>query len=162
LKTKSNAHNLSKDEIDDFLSKNRAGVLSLTDGMSPYALPFAYFYGDSTIYLTISLKGRKKEYLKKNKNVCFTVFRIPDNFGTPGKTSWTSVICEGVLEAVKEPEELKKAVRIAEKHMGTPEGSLENLLQMILKDPGNSSFWKINLSSLGGRGVENEKIEFEE
>ena len=72
------------------------------------------------------------------------------------------MICEGVLEAIKEPEELKKAVRIGEKHMGMPDGSLEKLLQMILKDPENSNFWKINLSSLDGRGVENEKIEFEE
>ena len=162
MKTKSNVQNLSKDEIDDFLSSNRAGVLSLTDGTSTYGLPFAYFYGDGTIYLTISLKGRKKKYIENNNNVCFTVFHIPDDFGKPGKTSWTSVICEGVLEAIKEPEELKKAVHVGEKHMGMPEGSLEKLLQMILKDPENSNFWKINLSSLGGRGVENEKIEFEE
>jgi hypothetical protein len=83
--------------------------------------------------------------------VCFTVFCIPDDSGTPGKTSWTSVICEGVLDAIKEPEELKKAVRVGEKHRGMTEGSLENLLQMILKYPKNSNFWKINLSSLGGR-----------
>lgn len=162
MKIKSNVQDLSKDAIDEFLRKNRVGVLSLTDGTSSYGVPLAYFYEDDTIYLTISRTGRKMEYIKKNKSVCFTVFQIPEGFGTPGKMDWTSVICDGVLENIKDPEELTKAVRTGEKHMGMPEGAWEKILQMTLKNPENSSFWKISITTAGGRGVKDEKIKFEE
>ena len=102
------------------------------------------------------------EYVHNNKNVVFTVFNISEGFGMPGKTGWSSVICEGVLENVRNPEELTKVVRAGEKHFGMPEGGWEPLLQMTLKDPTKSHFWKIRITSAGGRGVEDEMIEFEE
>jgi len=162
MKFKSNIQDLSESAIDDFIKTSKAGVLSFAHEKTPYAIPLGYFYGDRTIYLTLGPTGRKMEYVHKNKNVSFTIFSISEGFGIPGKTGWTSVICEGVLENVRNPEELTKVVRAGEKHFGAPEGSMEPLLQMTLKDPEKSNFWKICITSVSGRGVEDEKIEFEE
>jgi nitroimidazol reductase NimA-like FMN-containing flavoprotein (pyridoxamine 5'-phosphate oxidase superfamily) len=162
MKFKSNIQDLSRDAIDNFLGTSKAGVLSFANEKTPYAIPLAYFYEDKTIYLTLGPTGRKMEYIHQSKNVSFTVFSISEGFGMPGKTGWTSVICEGVLENVTAPEELTKVVRAGERHFGIPEGTWENLLQMTLKDPKKSNFWKIRITSAGGRGVEDEKIELEE
>ncbi|MEI6126208.1 MAG: pyridoxamine 5'-phosphate oxidase family protein [Pseudomonadota bacterium] len=161
MKTKSNVQDLSKEAVEIFLKKNRIGVLSLADGTAAYGIPLAYFYDAGAIYLTISRKGRKMEFINKNKKVSFTVFAVPEGFGTPGKMNWSSVICDGLLENITDPDELTRAVRIGEKHMGMPEGTWDKLLEMMLQQPGHSNFWKISAASFGGRGVEDEKIEFE-
>ncbi len=160
MKTTSNVQDLSREAIETCLRNNRVGVLSLSDGIIPYGIPLAYFYEAGTIYLTISRKGRKMEFIEKNKHVSFTVYNIPAGFGTPGKMNWTSVICDGVLANITDPAELAKAVRAGEKHMGVPEGTWEKLLEMTLQDPANSNFWMIRSAHFGGRGVEDEKIEF--
>ena len=97
-----------------------------------------------------------------NYSACFTVFWISEGFGQPGKTDWTSVIVEGILDHITDPEELTKVVRSAEKQMGLPEGAMEKVLQMTLKNPANSFFWKLTITSAGGRSVVDEKIEITE
>ena len=161
MKTKSNVQDLSKAAIEAFLKKNKIGVLSLADGAAAYGIPLAYFYDAGTIFLTISRKGKKMAFIDKNKKVSFAVFAIPEDFGTPGKTNWTSVICDGMLENITDPDEITKTVRAGEKHMGMPSGSWDKLLEMVLQKPGDSNFWKISNATFGGRGVEDEKIEFE-
>jgi nitroimidazol reductase NimA-like FMN-containing flavoprotein (pyridoxamine 5'-phosphate oxidase superfamily) len=161
MKTKSNVQDLSKDAIESFLKKNRVGVLSLAAGEAAYGIPLAYFYEAGTIYLTISRKGRKLAYIDKNKKVSFAVFELPEGFGAPGKMNWTSVICDGVLENITDPDAITRAVRAGEKHMGMQAGAWDKLLEMVLKQPGDSNFWKISNATYGGRGVEDEQIEFE-
>lgn len=160
MKIKSNVQNLSQEAIESFLRTKRVGVLSLADGQDPYGVPLAYFYDDGTIYLTISRRGRKMACIDRNKRVSFAVFDIPDEFGTPGKTGWTSVICDGVLENITDPAELTRAVRAGERHMNMPEGAWQSLLEMVLGQPGPSNFWKIKDSAFGGRGVADERVEF--
>jgi len=162
MKTKSNVRDISKTEIDDFLQQQRVGVLSLTDGQSSYAVPLAYFYENDTIYLTIGRSGRKMDYIQTSKKVCFVVYWVPEGFGAPGTMHWTSVICDGILENITEPEEITRAVRAGEKHMGMPEGTWDRLLEMTLKKPEASNFWRIRVKQFGGRGVENFTEEFQE
>lgn len=161
MKARSNVRSIERSEIDDFLKKQRVGLLSLTDGQTSYAIPLAYSYDGENIYLTMGAKGRKMDYINKSKNVCFNVYWVPEGFGT-GKMSWTSVICDGVLERLTDPEEITKAVRIGEKQMGMPEGTWDKVLEMTLKNPAESSFWRIKVTNYGGRGVEDFKEEFEE
>jgi nitroimidazol reductase NimA-like FMN-containing flavoprotein (pyridoxamine 5'-phosphate oxidase superfamily) len=161
MKTKSNVQELSRQAMESFLRKNKVGVLSLADGKAAYGIPLAYFYDAGTIYLTISRKGKKMAFIEKNKKVSFAVFKLPEAFGTTGNTSWTSVLCDGVLENITDPDEITFAVRAGEKHMGTPAGAWEKLLEMVLQNPQDSNFWKIAGATFGGRGVEDEKIEFE-
>jgi nitroimidazol reductase NimA-like FMN-containing flavoprotein (pyridoxamine 5'-phosphate oxidase superfamily) len=143
---------MTKAEIDDFLAAQKMGFLSLTDGETPYTIPLAYFYDDSCFHITIRAEGRKMAYIDRNKNVCFAVCWVPEGFGMQ-KNNYISVICDGVLEHVTMPEELRKAVRAGEKHMGMPEGTWNGLLEKTLQNPESSCFWKIKVKSFGGKRV---------
>ncbi len=162
MKTKSNVRDLTKEETVDFLKSQRVGTLSLNDSESSYAVPLAYFFDDDTVFLTLGPEGRKHNYVKANKNVCFSVFEVKP--GDAGATSmcWKSAICEGKLERETNPDKLTRTVRLGEKAMGMPEGTWNKLLEMTLKNPAISNFWKVKTTSIGGRGVEGFKEEFEE
>ena len=161
MKAKSNTRDLSPAEVDTFLREQKVGMLSLTDGQYPYAIPLAYSYDNNAIYLTLGPQGKKMEYIGKNRNACFAVYWIPQEYGK-GSGSWKSVICDGDIEQLTAPEEVKKAVRVLEKHMGMPHGALDKILEMQLKNPKASNFWRVNVKSSKGRGVENFQEEFSE
>lgn len=143
---------MSKSGIDEFLNSQRVGLLSMTDGQSAYAVPLGYSYDGKDIYITIRNEGRKMDYINKNRNVCFVVYWIPEGFGIQ-KMSYKSVICDGKLEQITDPEGIKSAVRNSEKNLGLPEGAWDNLLEMTLKNLENSYFWKINVTNIGGQSV---------
>jgi nitroimidazol reductase NimA-like FMN-containing flavoprotein (pyridoxamine 5'-phosphate oxidase superfamily) len=103
------------------LSNQKIGVLSLSEDTSSYAIPLAYSYDGENIYLTLGPQGRKMEYLKKNNNVCFVVYHQPPPTAD-GMPEWQSIICNGTIERLTDPESIEKAVRTGEKHMGMPEG----------------------------------------
>jgi nitroimidazol reductase NimA-like FMN-containing flavoprotein (pyridoxamine 5'-phosphate oxidase superfamily) len=73
-----NFKKLSKNEIERFLKNNRHGIVSMA-GDKPYALPMGYLYRRNTILLGLAAAGsmvttgRKMKYLKKSKNVRFTI-----------------------------------------------------------------------------------------
>lgn len=143
---------LDRAEIEAFLLAEKMGFLSLTDGEAPYAIPLAYFYADGCIHLTIRPEGRKMACIKKNRNACFSVCRVPEDFGMQ-KRNYTSVICDGVLEHVTDPDELRAVIRAGEKRLGMPEGAWDALLEKTLQNPENSSFWKIKVTTFGGKRV---------
>jgi len=97
--------NLTKDEIDTFLKNNRHGVLSMA-GDKPYALPMGYMYRRKTILLGLATTGsmittgRKMKYLKKSKNICFTICK-PRWYVPKLKHSCTTLVIEGSLEEIK-------------------------------------------------------------
>ncbi len=143
---------MSQAEIDEFLASQKMGFLSITDGQKPYVIPLAYFYADGCIHITIRPEGRKMACIEKNTSACFAVCRVPEDFGIRN-SSYTSVICDGVLEHLTGADDLKKAVRAGEKSMGMPEGAWDGLLEKTLQNPKNSSFWKIQVTSFGGKRV---------
>lgn len=159
MKTRSNVRKLSPEEIDAFLRTQKVGTLSMNDGEKSYAVPLAYFYDGEQIYLTIGGEGRKMAYIRKNRNVCFVVCWIPQDFGLKNM-SWKSVVLDGVIEHVTEPAGIKKAVETGEKHLGMPGGAWDKVLEMTLKKPEASNFWKIKPTAIGGQGVESFKEEF--
>ncbi|OGL48736.1 MAG: hypothetical protein A3C43_08115 [Candidatus Schekmanbacteria bacterium RIFCSPHIGHO2_02_FULL_38_11] len=161
MKTKSNVRDLTKEEIDSFLKGQKVGTLALTDGKTAYAIPLAYSYDEGVVYLTLGGGGRKAGYIEENKDVCFSVHWLPSDYGSGGN-SWKSVICDGELVRITNPEGITKAIRVLEKHMGRPANALDNILTMTLKKPMESSFWSVKIKKAGGRGVENFKEEFSE
>ena len=161
MKTRSNVRKLTEDETRDFLKTQRVGILSMNDGEKSYAVPLAYSYDGESIYLTMGGTGRKISYIRKNQNVCFVVCWIPPDFGL-NKMTWKSAVCDGIIEQVTDPDGIRRAVRTGEKHLGIPEGSWDKMLEMTLKKPESSNFWKIRISELGGQGVEDFKEEFSE
>ncbi len=162
MKIKTNVKTLARSEIDAFLKSRRVGVLSMTDGKAPYAIPLAYMYDGAHIYLTMASHGRKAGYFKSNTHVCFTVFWTPEDFGSPGKMSYTSVVLDGELVHIVNPDEITRILRMLETRMGYPAGAMDKLLEMTLKQPEMSNFWRINVTQAGGKGVEDFKEEFSE
>jgi nitroimidazol reductase NimA-like FMN-containing flavoprotein (pyridoxamine 5'-phosphate oxidase superfamily) len=148
---------MTQDQIDAFLKSQRVGLLSLSDTKSAYAIPLGYSYNGKDIYLTIRNQGRKMDYINSCRNVCFSVYWLSENFGIHSGMSYKSVICDGVLEQITDPEGITKAVRQAEKHLGLPEGTWDNLLKMTLQDTANSGFWKISVSRFGSQIVDDFK-----
>ena len=143
---------MTQTEIEDFLSSQKLGFLSITDGEMPYAIPLAYFYDGGCIHITIKAEGRKMACINKNRNACFAVCRVPEDFGIQNR-NYTSVICDGVLEQVTAADELRTVVRAGEKRMGMPEGAWDGLLERTLLNPENSSFWRIKIKTFGGKRV---------
>jgi nitroimidazol reductase NimA-like FMN-containing flavoprotein (pyridoxamine 5'-phosphate oxidase superfamily) len=161
LKTKSNVRNLTKEETVDFLKSQQVGTLSLNDRKSSYAVPLAYFFDADTVFLTLGPEARKHNYVKANQNICFSVFEVKPGVAGAMSMCWKSAICDGKLERITDPELLTRTVRLGEKAMGMPEGTWQKLLEITLKNPSISNFWKIKTASIGGRGVEGFKEEFE-
>ena len=150
---------MTPDQIDAFLKSQRVGLLSLTDTKSAYAIPLGYSYNGKDINLTMGNKGRKMAYIKSCRHVCFTVYWLSENFGLKTGMSYKSVICDGVLEHVTDPEEITKTVRETEKHLGLPAGTWNHLLERTLEDTSNSGFWKINVTQIGSQIVDDFKGE---
>ncbi len=89
---------LTPAEIDAFIKDNKWGSLAFT-GNDPYAIPLAYRYIKGDVLLGLTSTGRKMEYLKASRNVCFMI--CEPRWQTPDyKESCTSVIIEGELEEV--------------------------------------------------------------
>lgn len=145
--------NMSQEQINKFLNSQKVGLLSLSDGKSAYAVPMGYSFDGKDIYLTFANKGRKMDYINACRNVCFSVYWLQDNFGVKTGMSYKSIICDGVLEHLIQPEAITRAVRNAEKHLGFPEGTWDGLLRTTLENPSNSCFWKINVSAIGSQMV---------
>jgi hypothetical protein len=98
--------NLTAREIDSFLKNNQHGILSLA-GSKPYALPMGYIYRRKTILLGLAVSGgmvtagRKMDYLKKSKNICFTICK-PRWYVEKLKEPCTTLVIEGRLEEIKD------------------------------------------------------------
>ena len=90
---------LSKNEIEKFLKNNKHGILSMA-GDKPYALPMGYMYKRKSILLGFVTTGRKMKYLKKSKNICFTICK-PRWYVDKLKDPCTTLVIEGSLEEIK-------------------------------------------------------------
>ena len=146
------AKEMTRQEIDDFLYRERIGLLSLTDGNQSYAVPMGYSYDGTHIYLAMMHKGRKIEYLQKNKNICFVVYWTNEDIGV-GNIHWKSVICDGTMAHLKDHPEIEKAVRTAEKHLNLTAGTWERLISKAVEDPDHSMFWKIHIEHISGHSM---------
>ena len=91
-------------EIDTFLKSNQHGILSFA-GDKPYALPMGYMYKRKTILLGLATAGsmvtvgKKMKYLKKSKNICFTIC-TPRWHTEKLRVPCTTVVIEGTLEEI--------------------------------------------------------------
>ena len=97
--------NLTKNEIGEFIKNNQHGILSMA-GNKPYALPMGYMYRRKAILLGLATSGsmvttgRKMKYLKKSKNICFTICK-PRWYVDKLKDPCTTLVIEGSLEEIK-------------------------------------------------------------
>ena len=129
---------LTQEEIEILLKEQEDGVLGLSDREDPYCIPMGYQYIDKSIYLSFFQTGRKWSYLTKNKKVCFNVFRWDDD-----RSSWQSVIIDGVLEKVTYIDEIKKVIEANKIRFGLEDSYLEKKIQYYKNSMENEKALKI-------------------
>jgi nitroimidazol reductase NimA-like FMN-containing flavoprotein (pyridoxamine 5'-phosphate oxidase superfamily) len=140
---------LSAPEIDGFLKSQKVGLLCL-GGEAPYAVPLAYTYDHNTVYLTMRPTGRKMDSIARNRNACFVVYWMPEDFGMTNM-QWKSIICEGKLEQLTDRESVTRAVRAGEEKLGLPQGSWDRMIDSTMQNPSVSAFWKLEVKTVGGK-----------
>ncbi len=93
---------LSSDEIDELLSRNGVGVLSMYDGTRPYAIPMSFGYDGSTPVFAMQLgsgdESRKQNCLETTSQVAFTVYEQTD------ADRWRSVVISGEFSPIPDEE----------------------------------------------------------
>lgn len=110
-------HQLSPDEMNEFLTKSLTGILSTvcSDG-SPYGVPVHFVLWKDAIYFHGLPAGQKLSNLKEDPRVCFTVYEMNDILLDPqGKpcdtnTAYKSVVVRGMAQMISESGEKKKVL----------------------------------------------------
>ncbi len=92
-----NLHDMSRPEIDQFLTCGRTGRLGMVLGGGPYVVPVGYAYAEGNIFFHTCGEGIKIQVLKENPVVCFEVDESLSD-GSLGK----SVVVFGRAEIIGE------------------------------------------------------------
>lgn len=64
---------MSREEIDQFLTCTRIGRLGVILDCGPYVIPMGFAYDGKKVFFHTCCKGQKMDALKKNSRVCFEV-----------------------------------------------------------------------------------------
>lgn len=106
---------VSEEEARQILSRCTYGVLSTVgaDGQ-PYGIPLNYVYapGENALYFHCAKTGRKLENIRSTPRGAFAAVGseeiVPEQF----TTRYESVIAEGTISEVNEPEEKRRVLRL--------------------------------------------------
>jgi nitroimidazol reductase NimA-like FMN-containing flavoprotein (pyridoxamine 5'-phosphate oxidase superfamily) len=142
---------LDKAKAEELLKSYTDGVLSLTDGQSAYGVPLAYTYANETLYFGMTTSGRKFNYYKKGRNVSFTVYKTFQAPEDPQRRGYWSIILDGKLFQITDPEEIKAVVDMMDKQGKLPPGFKDKVLSVLLKNPDNSNMFKMRITDFGGK-----------
>ncbi|MDS0278839.1 pyridoxamine 5'-phosphate oxidase family protein [Halomicroarcula sp. S1AR25-4] len=91
---------MSDEEMHDFVSTQRMGVLALPADDAPYVVPMSFGYdGASTLYFTFvgGPDSRKRTLIERAETVRFLTYAAQSAF------NWESVLLTGTVERVPEP-----------------------------------------------------------
>ena len=105
----------SCEEMEKILREATIGYLGLCLDDTPYVVPLNYAYVEGKILFHCALKGKKLDYLKINRSVCFTVARqsgvIAQHEGEkPCHTDSASVMCFGDARIIEDIQERHEAL----------------------------------------------------
>ena len=92
---------MSRLEIDQFLSCARIGRIGLISKEGPYIVPVGFGYADGKIFFHSCREGLKMEAIRANPNACFEV----DESISDGSLA-KSVIIWGQVEVIEEKERM--------------------------------------------------------
>lgn len=88
-------------EIDEMLTEQGHGVLSVTQGESAYGIPISFGYDGERLFmhlLEFGGKSKKAEFMKTTDVACLTTYTVESRY------KWKSVVVRGRLEPVPEDE----------------------------------------------------------
>ena len=92
---------MTRPEIDQFLTCARIGRVGLISKEGPYIVPVGFGYSDGKIFFHACREGLKMEAIRANPNVCFEV----DESISDGSLA-KSVIIWGRVEVIEEKEKM--------------------------------------------------------
>jgi nitroimidazol reductase NimA-like FMN-containing flavoprotein (pyridoxamine 5'-phosphate oxidase superfamily) len=83
--------------IEAILKKAPVGILSLSDGDTPYSIPVNFCYEQGKILLHCAKEGRKIQILQDNPQACFLIVHPVDveEKECGGAMNYESVLCSG-------------------------------------------------------------------
>ena len=110
---------LTNDEREKFIKGNSHGILAFA-GDDPYAIPLGYIYKKGDLLVGFG-PGKKMDYLKKSRKVCFSICR-PRYLSPKHKESCTTLIVNGLLEEITD---------LSQYDIKLPEGSVDGHLYLI-------------------------------
>lgn len=124
-------------QVDDVLSRSMVCRIGLCDEGIPYIVPMCFGYEGNTIYLHCAKEGRKVNFLRKNRTVCFE-FDIDQEVKKSDKPCsfsmrYRSVIGYGEASFEQDMEKKHKALGIIMKQYDKgshiyPDESIENII----------------------------------
>ena len=94
-------HEMTRPEIDQFLTCARVGRIGLITEEGPYIVPVGYGYAEGKIFFHTCREGMKMEAMRANPRVCFEV----DESLSDGSLA-KSVIIFGRIEVIEEKEKM--------------------------------------------------------
>ena len=136
------------------LKNERRGVLAINgDNGYPYAIPVNYFYSeeDNKIYFHGARIGYKVELLKKNNNVCFTVYGNEEINNEKWDPYVSSVVVFGKCNCIQDKDKtLSFLKKFACKYYPN-----EKMVDEEMQKSGNAVLmYEINIEHLSGKRVQ--------
>lgn len=95
----------------EIFDESNYGILSMSDGFIPYAVPISPARIDETIYIHCALEGEKIEILKKNPHVQLTNVGYVEISGPKLTTFFESSILKGKAKIVEDEHEKIEALK---------------------------------------------------
>ena len=149
---------LSHPEMEHILKTVKDGVLALTNGATPYCLPFGFVFIDGAIFISFFPKGRKWDYIQKNNCVCFNVFHWNED-----RTEWASVVIDGVMEQVTDLKTIEAVVIANTKKMGLdPEEYVQKRMdyyKSAIDNPKGLKIFRIKVQAMGGKKMQAQLVQ---
>lgn len=97
---------MSEDEILDVIKNQTICRIAFIDEDYPYISPFQYLFLEDHFYFHFTDYGKKKDILKKNKNVCVSVEQLE-----PDLKSYSFISIQGKLKLVEDETERTKIIK---------------------------------------------------
>lgn len=141
---------INLEETKELLQRAGVGVLSTVDEEGqPYGVPVNYVYdNDNTIYFHCAVEGHKLKNIKKNNQVCFTVYGENIVLAEKFTTTYESVVVFGRAEVVEDTEKIQALKLLVEKF--SP-GFMKEGLEYIQRAADRTLVLKISVDKMTGK-----------
>ena len=103
-------------DIESMIYQSTVCRIGMCDHNIPYIVPLCFGYRNGRIYVHSSLKGRKIDILRKNRNVCFEFDHNAKVVKAENACKWgmkyQSVIGFGIASFIEDPGDKRDALEI--------------------------------------------------
>jgi nitroimidazol reductase NimA-like FMN-containing flavoprotein (pyridoxamine 5'-phosphate oxidase superfamily) len=146
---------LTHDECLRILTESSFGVLAMSAGNEPYAVPLNHYFDGEKLYFHMALSGRKIEILHENPKVSFVVSSFDGLKESPtGELCgygayFSSVICSGTASFITENVQKAKIATALTKHLAKE--TAENAEELSTEHVLNINILAIEISEISGK-----------